>query len=372
MTKNEDISDQMRCLIAHRREEDGEEQNLLTHLIETSQLSESFATKIGLPEIGKIMGLLHDFGKASSEFQKYLRSAKGLMNPDEDDYVDYKAKKGKIDHSTAGAQLVYKKLAHRGQEGKILAQFLVLAIASHHSGLIDCLKPDGTNAFKGRIERDDKYTHLSEARRKLPEIKKQLDEILAQPIEKHFYHAVFKTMTEAADSKDTRWFKRGLLARFLLSCLLDADRLNTADFENPGNEAVRNYGNYIPWDTLIERLEAKYAAYAQDTARMKPGLALEVNQLRAQVAQACLEAAEKPKGIYQLTVPTGGGKTEASLRFALHHARAHTNSHEKIERIFYVVPYITIIDQNADKVRDILEKPSVPMRVRHLPLEKLV
>jgi len=145
-------------------------------------------------------------------------------------------------------------------------------------------------------------------------------------------------------------FKHGLLARFLLSCVLEADRLNTADFEHPGNEAIRNYGKYVPWDVLIERLEAKYAQYAQETAQMKPGRALEVNQLRAQVAQACLEAAGKPKGIYQLTVPTGGGKTEASLRFALHHAKTH-----QMDRVFYIVPYITIIDQNADKIRDILE-----------------
>jgi CRISPR-associated endonuclease/helicase Cas3 len=74
------------------------------------------------------------------------------------------------------------------------------------------------------------------------------------------------------------------------------------------------------------------------------------------VAQACLDAAVKPKDIYQLTVPTGGGKTLASLRFALHHAQARTNDNEKIERIFYIVPYTTIIDQNADKVREILEK----------------
>ena len=66
--------------------------------------------------------------------------------------------------------------------------------------------------------------------------------------------------------------------------------------------------------------------------------------------QACLDFAEKPKGIYQLTVPTGGGKTLASLRFALHHAQTR-----QMDRIFYVVPYITIIDQNADKVREILE-----------------
>ncbi|NOH03076.1 MAG: CRISPR-associated helicase Cas3' [Chloroflexi bacterium] len=349
-------------LIAHVRQ-DGKEQSLIAHLTEASQLAEGFAAKVGLPEIGKIMGLLHDFGKASREFQEYLRSATGRTNPDEDEYVDYEAKKGKIDHSTAGAQLAFEKLAGRGQEGKILAQFLALAIASHHSGLIDCLTPSGDNKFEERIAKIDEKTHLTEARSKLPDIEKQLDGILAQPIEKHFYQVAFETMTEAADSKDTRWFKRGLLARFLFSCLLEADRLNTADFENPGNEAVRNYGKYIPWDTLIERLEVRYAEYAQKTAQMQPGRALEVNQLRAQVAQACLETAGKPKGIYQLTVPTGGGKTEASLRFALHHARAHTNDQEKIERIFYVVPYITIIDQNADKVREILEKADEPGKV---------
>jgi CRISPR-associated endonuclease/helicase Cas3 len=336
-------------LIAHLRK-DGEEQLLRTHLIEASQKAEEFAAKVGLPEIGKIAGLLHDFGKASKEYQDYLGSAEGKINPDEDEYVDYKAKKGKIDHSTAGAQLVYEKLANRGQDGKILAQFLALAIASHHSGLIDCLTPSGDNKFEDRIKRVDEKTHLAEARSKLPDIEKQLDEILAQPIEEHFYQVVFEAMTEASDSKDTRWFKRGLLARFLLSCVLEADRLNTADFEHPNNEAIRNYGKYVPWDVLIERLEAKYAEYAQKTAQMKPGRALEVNQLRAQVAQACLEEAGKPKGIYQLTVPTGGGKTEASLRFALHHAKAH-----QMDRVFYIVPFITIIDQNADKIRGILE-----------------
>lgn len=336
-------------LIAHRRKSDAREQLLVTHLLETSELAGRFAAKVGLPEIGKIMGLLHDFGKASKEYQDYLRSAEGLINPDEDDYVDYKEKKGKIDHSTTGAQLVYEKLVRRGQEGKILAQFLALAIASHHSGLIDCLKPDGFNEFERRINKDQ--THLAEARSKLPDIEKQLNEILAQPIEKHFFERLMGMRD--SDKDVTLPFKHGLLARSLLSCVLEADRLNTADFENPGNEEVRNYGKYVPWEILIERLEAKYAEYAQETAKMKAGnRAWEVNQLRAQVAQACLKAAQKPKGIYQLTVPTGGGKTLASLRFALHHAQAHG-----MERIFYIVPYITIIDQNADNVREILEMP---------------
>jgi CRISPR-associated endonuclease/helicase Cas3 len=337
-------------LIAHRRERDGEEQLLVTHLVEASKLAGDFAAKVGLPEIGRIMGLLHDFGKASKEYQDYLRSAEGLINPDEDDYVDYKSKKGKIDHSTAGAQLIYQKLVNRGREGKFLGQFLALAIASHHSGLIDCLKPDGSNEFQRRIEKPNEDTHLTEALQKLQQIERQLDEILAQPLEKQFFDKIMSMKDSEKDA--TLPFKHGLLARLLLSCVLEADRLNTADFENPGNESIRNYGKYISWGVLIERLEAKFAEFARITDEMETeSRTKEVNELRAQVAQACLDVAGKPKGIYQLTVPTGGGKTLASLRFALHHARAHG-----MDRVFYIVPYTTIIDQNADKVREILEK----------------
>ncbi len=336
-------------LIAHRRERDGMEQPLIDHLTQTSQLAERFAAKVGLPEVGKIMGLLHDLGKASGEFQGYLRSRQGLISPDEDGYVD--AKRGEVDHSTAGAQLVYEKLASRGREGKILAQFLALAIASHHSGLIDCLKPAGENNFERRMAKDDKDTRLTEARGKLPGIEQQLDEILIEQIEGQFFKRLFEELKEPTDSQLTLPFKHGLLARFLLSCLLDADRLSTADFENPGNEAIRNYGKYLPWEVLIERLEAKFTKFALYTAAMEAGnQAWEVNQLRAQVAQACLDVAPRSRGIYRLTVPTGGGKTLASLRFALHHAREHG-----LDRVFYIVPYLTIIDQNADTVREILE-----------------
>lgn len=336
-------------LIAHRRERDGMEQPLIDHLTQTSRLAERFASKVGLPEVGKIMGLLHDLGKASGEFQGYLRSRQGLISPDEDGYVD--AKRGEVDHSTAGAQLVYEKLASRGREGRHLAQFLALAIASHHSGLIDCLKPSGENNFERRITKDDKNTRLAEARSRLPVIEQQLDETLLGRVEARFFRKIFEEIKEPTDSQSTLPFKHGLLARFLLSCLLDADRLNTADFENPGNEPIRNYGKYLPWEVLIERLEKKFTEFARSTATMEAGSrAWEVNQLRAQVAHACLDMAPKPRGIYRLTVPTGGGKTLASLRFALHHAREHG-----LDRVFYIVPYLTIIDQNADTVREILE-----------------
>lgn len=345
-------------LIAHRREKDGEEQLLIDHLNGTAKLAKRFASKIGLPEIGEVMGLLHDFGKASEEFQKYLRSAEGLINPDEDDYVDYIAKKGKVDHSTAGAQLAYQKLIGLGQECNRLAQFLALAIASHHSGLIDCLTPSGEDNFSRRIKKADSDTHLTEARGKLSEIEKEIDAILNLSVVNQFNEKI-KDMKESNDSRETIGFKLGLLARFLLSCLLDADRLNTADFEFPENELIRHYGKYVSWDMLIERLEQKFAEFSQATAQMSLGSrAREVNDLRSQVAEACKNAAERPKGIYRLTVPTGGGKTLASLRFALHHARTH-----KMDRIFYIAPYITIIDQNAETFRTILEPENERGRV---------
>jgi CRISPR-associated endonuclease/helicase Cas3 len=342
-------------LIAHRRKSDGAEQTLLKHLQESSQFAKEFAAKIGLSEIGRILGLLHDFGKASDIYQAYLRSQEGLINPDEDGYVD--ARRGEIDHSTAGAQLVYKKLSNSNEQKLILMQVLALVLASHHSGLIDTLKPDGKNNFLRRMTKVENDTHFLEAKRKLPQIEKELDNLLFLAPEKKLLQKMIMMKEGENESQASLSFKHGLLLRFLLSCLLDADRLSSADFETPKNKTIRNYGNYLCWSVLIDRLERKFSEFDQKTASMdKNSRAYEISQIRAQVAQACRDFAYKSKGIYRLTVPTGGGKTLASLRFALHHAQAHTNDKEKIERIFYIVPYITIIDQNAGEVREILEK----------------
>lgn len=338
-------------LIAHWRKRDQAAQSLQVHLLETSRLAERFAGKVGLAEAGKVLGLVHDLGKASTGYQNYLRTNEGLISPDEDSYSH--ARRGEIDHSTAGAQLVNQRLVDRGKEGKFLAQFLALAVASHHSGLIDCLTPDGKNNFQRRMNKSDEDAHFTEAIGRLPNVVQEIDKILGHPVEQRFYKKLYEEIREVGDSKETLAFKRGLLARFLLSCLLDADRLSTADFEAPENELMRNYGKYKPWPILIERLERRFAELDRVTAQMETSSrAHEVNQLRAQVAQACRNIAGKPTGIYRLTVPTGGGKTLASLRFALLHSEAH-----KMDRVFYVVPYITIIDQNADKVREILEMP---------------
>jgi len=331
--------------IAHRREKDGEPQSLCSHLSRTAIYAGQFAGKVGLKEAGRTIGLLHDLGKTSSAFEKYIQSAKGLIDPDSDDYVDVKEQKGKIDHSSAGAQIIYRTLSKNGSEGIIAAQVLSLCIASHHSGLIDCLLPDGKDNYTRRMEKPEEKTHTVEASSCLTDNEEQkLIKLLSSEALVKQLIGKIKSLKENNDHQDTVMFKYGLLVRFLFSCLIDADRLNTADFEFPKNTRIRNYGKYHPWSVLVDRLNVKIKEFENKKDKN------DVDDLRNEVSQSCFDFATKPKGIYQLTVPTGGGKTLASLRFALNHAAYHN-----MDRVFYIIPFTSIIDQNADEVRKILE-----------------
>jgi len=335
-------------LFAHFREKDKdhkEPQYLWEHLTEASELAKGFASKIGLSKSGEILGLLHDLGKASEEFQNYLLSGEGLLDPDSDNYVDHVAMKGKVDHSTAGAQIIYNRLWSKSSEGRIVAQVLSLAIASHHSGLIDCLSPSGEDNFTRRMEKAEASSHVKEAFSNLSKNERTaIEELLADDSLIREVMEKIKSVKEENESQQTLFFKYGLLIRYLFSCLLDADRINTADFEFPGNARLRNNNTYPSWESLIERLNGKIDEFENKPNRN------EVDEIRSRVSQSCLEFSSKPKDIYQLTVPTGGGKTFASLRFALNHAKEHS-----MDRVFYVIPYTSIIDQNADEARKVLE-----------------
>jgi CRISPR-associated endonuclease/helicase Cas3 len=325
-------------LIAHIRQSDHSKQPLRDHLTEVSSLAGKFAEKLGLKTHGELIGLLHDLGKASNRFQNYIRSAEGLIDPDQDDYIDPKAQKGKIDHSSAGAQYVFSQVSNLGSEAMYAAQILSLCIASHHSGIIDCLSADGENNFNRRMIKADEKTQTKEAILHLDQQDcDRLADLLTGDMVKQL-NAKLVLLKEHNDSKETLVFKYGLLLRFLFSCLIDADRISTADFEMPANAKLRNKNNYRSWDELIERFGTKVFNSS------------EINSIRARISDACFEFSRKPKGLYQLTVPTGGGKTFASLRFALHHAK-----HHGMERIVYVIPYTSIIDQNAQEIRKILE-----------------
>jgi len=153
-----------RDYIAHIRKTDGVVQSAQDHLMGTAAIAKCLTGKLGLELAGELLGLMHDFGKYSQKFQKYIESATGI-NPDID-MEDALPGGKKIDHSTAGAQWVYRELRKFGAAqgiGELFGQMLGLCIASHHGeGLIDCLDGEGNAVWKKRFEKDDELTHLAE------------------------------------------------------------------------------------------------------------------------------------------------------------------------------------------------------------------
>ncbi len=333
--------------IAHRREKDNKNQSVTEHLYGVAKWAAQFMQKIGLSEIGELIGLLHDLGKYSQIFQNYIKSATNLINQDEDDYINVENNKGKIDHSSAGAQYIWNKLENITIEYKMLAEIVSLCIASHHSGLIDCISPDGSDIFTRRMKKSSDLTHFLEVKSVVETaVINRVNKIIANAYLKESVMEIIEKIKKSVYHKKQLFhFYVGLLSRFIYSCLIDADRIDTADFENPMNKSFRNYGQYVSWEYLIEKLDKKLQTFQLDTP---------VNKIRSDVSLQCLDKSRVKKGIYTLTVPTGGGKTLSSLRFALNHAKIH-----KLDRIFYIIPYTSIIDQNADEVRNIFEENEV-------------
>ena len=320
-------------------------QSLATHLTETAAIAKMLAAKLGLDLAGELLGLMHDFGKYSLKFQKYIYDATGLINPDLDDEESTPGG-SKVDHSTAGAQWVYRRLAAMGQKesGVLCGQMLGLCIASHHgAGLIDCLDDEGNVVWQKRFNKDDSLTHLSECLQNADESVLQQAEGLADKALLVQMLAPLKAvlmLPEAQAGHQIKEFYLGCFTRFLFSCLIDADRINSADFERENQKEIRRLQEKPDWQAAIAKLEARLAQFE----RRYP-----IDEIRRQIADDCLQRAADAQGIYTLTVPTGGGKTLASLRHALHHAQTHG-----LERIIYIIPYTSIIDQNAEAVRDIL------------------
>jgi CRISPR-associated endonuclease/helicase Cas3 len=246
--------------IAHQRKIDGATQSLEEHLLGVAAIAKTHASKISLQAQGELIGLLHDLGKYSNEFQVYLKSVVGLINQDEDEFVDVRGLKGKVDHSTAGAQLVWGELSKQGVMGQVASQILALCIASHHSGLIDCLSSNAhkpvENIFTKRTGKQENRSHLREVTSKMDTlIEKRFRELSSMPSLISGIEESIRKVAQGEKVETIIRFKIGLLVRFLFSCLIDADRVDTADFERPKAAEHRLNRAYTEWALLIERLE---------------------------------------------------------------------------------------------------------------------
>ena len=346
--------------IAHVRKADGQPQSLQTHLTETSEIAKLLAAKLDLEQEGELLGLMHDFGKYSHKFQKYIHDETGLFNPDLDD-EESTSNGSKVDHSTAGAQWVYRELRKFGAEqgiGELFGQMLGLCIASHHGeGLIDCLDGEGNPKWIERFNKTDELTHFAECEQNADEVVQQkAHELAGENLIRSLLKAVKPILSDSTTNDKIKEFYLGCLTRFLFSCLIDADRINSSDFEREAQKEVRRLTEKPDWQIAIDQVEAKLAGFQN---------CYPIDEIRRRISSDCLKRAVDSQGIYTLTVPTGGGKTLASLRYALHHAQKHN-----LDRIIYIIPYTSIIDQNAQAVREILGEDWVLEHHSNLEPEK--
>jgi len=289
--------------ITHKRS-DGEYQLLSAHLTGVSTMSAQFASDFDAMEHAARTGLLHDIGKYSPAAQRRQRDPEHTA---------------KVDHSTAGAKVAF-------QMRDPVAAF---AVAGHHGGLPDPgskSSPDGSMLIP-RLQKV--LAGDMDASAWQQEINVEMGELLPVWLKRVVQN---------------RGFANAMYTRMLFSCLVDADYLDTESFMQYG-EVERGSGESMA--ELLERLRAYVDPWL---SRSSQG----INRIRSILLDRCMQGDLRDKGLYTLTIPTGGGKTISSLAFALSHAVKHGQS-----RVIYVVPYTSIIEQNAQVFREILGAQSV-------------
>ena len=272
-------------------------------------------------ELGCAVARWHDLGKFSDAFQAYLRQAGSDVHDGE--------VLGKVDHSTAGAQ---HAMAVLPAPFNVMAAY---AMAGHHAGLLNGRDSQRASLF-GRLIKET----LPAWRGNVPEALLQTPSMTIPQLK--------------AATKDDAAFQLGFATRMLFSCLVDADFLATESFMNPDQAAER------PMATNdFEALDAHLTGFLDRRFSAARG---GVADARAAVLAACREKAEGKPGLYDLTVPTGGGKTLSSLAFALRHSAVNG-----LDRVVYAIPFTSIIEQTAEVFRDVFE--AYPVDTDQLILE---
>jgi CRISPR-associated endonuclease/helicase Cas3 len=275
-------------------------QQLAEHLIDTANLGERFGQRIGLAKAARLAGLLHDVGKYTQEFQARLHGTKG-----------------RVDHSTAGAVIVRQLAKAAKPDDRLVAELIAYAIAGHHAGLPD--------------KQGESFSTLSERLKSFSE--SALDAIWKIEIEPDATDLLPAFNWERKDPGKAA-FQLAFLGRMIFSCLVDADFKDTERFY----ARIERRKIDREWPALQSILPGLIEAFDRHMNE-KRNAETAVNRLRAEILDHVRARAAVAPGLFTLTVPTGGGKTLASLGFALDHVRVHGH-----ERIIYAIPFTAIID----------------------------
>jgi len=314
----------MAKFIAHVKKDDVDgvwdiPHDLVQHLTETAELTAKFAEPFGSSDWAYALGFSHDSGKATDHWQKYLVDKSGY-GYDEDAHLEERI--GKIDHSSPSAKVTEQLYSD------FFGRLLAYSISGHHAGLPDW--DDGTpKSLKYRLQQKQTIANT---------------ELIAQEICDRILACKPKNIPWQFDQKS---LDLSLWVRVLFSCLVDADFLSTERYMNPKVADTR--GGYSSMGQLLERFNAFMADKTASSEKNN------INTLRETVLANCRDAGKHGStGFYSLTVPTGGGKTLSSLAFGLEHAAAN-----HLDRVIYVIPYNSIIEQNANVFRDAVGSENV-------------
>jgi len=306
-------------LIAHvRKNDDGSwavPHTLLDHSEGTAGLAELFSSKFHSGAWGKALGLSHDAGKGRLTWQQYLRSKSGY-----DVEAHLEGKLGKIPHAIYGAELAEQVF------GKGIGRILAYCIAGHHAGLPDWSSAEGAGQASLQFQKIQV---------------KDLEQIDARIIDN-----LRRVKPLNLPWKFDNGLDLSLWIRMLFSSLVDADFLDTESYMD--HERGLNRGGY----RSIPELHERFVQYCKELEEKSEST--EVNEIRSRIQAKCIRAAKEKQGIFSLSVPTGGGKTLSSLAFALEHARIH-----QLDRIIYVIPFTSIVEQNAEVFRSAVGEDQV-------------
>ncbi len=284
-------------------------QELKDHLKDTAKKCAEFAGKFNHEEFGRIAGLFHDLGKYSEKFQRRLEGSTE-----------------KVDHATAGAIEVTERYGRLGE------YVLAHCIAGHHGGLLDTGSGVDEKHLSKRLKKIvEKYSHY-----------KNTGDFSGIDIPKDL-----QLNLNDISTPEQIPFAVSFVTRMLYSCLVDADWLDTEEFCENGKIVRSAFENLYELKKKLDKHLDKLKNFAEKT---------DINNKRNEILQECLKKAENKKGLYSLTVPTGGGKTLSSLAFALTHA---IQDHNKHDRIIYAIPYTSIIEQNAAIFKNIFGEENV-------------
>ena len=279
-------------------------QLLSDHAKNVSTIAALYGSKIGLAELMRYIGFWHDYGKITVEFQNYIKPSN-------------ENKRGHVKHSIYGAKHAYANKISI----PLIAEIVSNVVASHHGSLYDNISPDGNTPILDRMATTEYLSLATDC----------------PDIDINVMKSELQSILSLIPTKD-KPFYISMLIKFVYSCLIDADRLD-AYFSESGD----SYSNDKPdWSMLLEKLTCKLEAYKIHS---------EMDLLRKRVSESCLRSGSRDIGIYKLAAPTGSGKTLSSLRFALEHARLHN-----MDRIIYIIPYLSIISQTASEIRTVLNE----------------